>query len=313
MGTEIVVGAGAVGTATALELVGQGREVVMVTRSGSGPVGAGISRVAADAADGEAMARIATGAEAIYNCANPPYHRWPTEWPPIAASLLSAAVASGAVLVTMSNLYGYGPVDHPMVEEDPLAAPGVKGRVRATMWSDALEAHRSGRARVTEARASDFFGPHVVGTSHFGRNMAKLLAGRRISVLGDPDAPHSWTYVPDAGRTLALLAHDDRAWGRAWHVPSAPAVSQRELATEFCDLAGLPAPRVSGVPSLALVAAGLFSSQLRELRETLYQFDRPFVLDSSAVKRQFGLEATPRDAALRTTLEAARPGVPIGS
>ena len=211
----------------------------------------------------------------------------------------------------MSNLYGYGPVDHPMVEDDPLNAPGVKGRVRATMWAEALAAHRSGGVRVTEARASDFFGPHVVGTSHFGRNMAKLLAGRRISVLGDPDVPHSWTYVPDVGRTLARLAHDERAWGRAWHVPSSPAVSQRELATEFCDLAGLPAPRVSAVPPLALAAAGLFSSQLRELRETSYQFDRPFVLDSSATTREFGLEATPRESALRTTLEAARSTVPI--
>ena len=56
MGTEIVVGAGAVGTATAVELVAQGREVTMVTRSGSGPERAGISRVAADAADATVMA-----------------------------------------------------------------------------------------------------------------------------------------------------------------------------------------------------------------------------------------------------------------
>ena len=252
------------------------------------------------------MARLAAGAVAVYNCVNPPYHRWSADWPPIAASLLAAATSSGAVLVTMSNLYGYGPVDHPMVEDDPLQATGVKGRVRAEMWAEALAAHRSGQVRVTEARASDFYGPNVVDASHFGRNMAKLLAGKGISVLGDPDAPHSWTYVPDVGRTLAHLAHHEEAWGRAWHVPTGPPVSQRELATEFCALAGLAAPKVSGLPHAALRVAGLFSRQLRELRETEYQFDRPFVIDSSAATRHFGLEATPRGVALSATLSAAR-------
>ncbi len=240
MGHEMVVGAGAVGTATALELVSQGAEVTMVTRSGSGPERGGITKVAADASDVATMAELAVGAVAVYNCANPPYHRWAAEWPPIAASLLAAAKASGAVLVTMSNLYGYGPVNHPMVEADPLVATGPKGRVRAGMWADALAAHRSGQVRVTEARASDFYGPDVVDTSHFGRNVAKLLAGRRIAVLGDPDALHSWTYVPDVGRTIAHLAHDEDAWGRAWHVPTGPPVSQRQLATEF-ERAGRPA------------------------------------------------------------------------
>jgi nucleoside-diphosphate-sugar epimerase len=313
MGRALVVGAGAVGTATALELVGAGGEVIMVTRSGSGPERSGITRVAADASDPEAMVDLAGGTDAVYNCANPSYHRWPTEWPPIAAALLAAATRSGAVLVTMSNCYGYGPVDHPMVEDDPLAATGTKGRVRAAMWADALAAHRDGRVRVTEARASDFFGPGVVGTSHFGRNMAKLLDGRRVSVVGDPDAPHSWTYVPDVARTLVHLGHDERAWGRAWHVPTAPPVGQRELATEFCALAGRPAPRVSGVSPLALRVAGLFSLQLRELRETEYQFDRPFVLDSSAATRAFGLEATPRPAALSATLDWARTPAAVGA
>lgn len=48
----------------------------------------------------------------IYNCVNPAYHRWATDWPPIAAALLDAAERADALLVTMGNLYGYGPVDH---------------------------------------------------------------------------------------------------------------------------------------------------------------------------------------------------------
>jgi nucleoside-diphosphate-sugar epimerase len=117
--------------------------------------------------------------------------------------------------VIMGNLYGYGPVDDPMTEDTPLAATGTKGRVRAGMWTDALAAHRAGRVRVTEARASDFYGPHAVHNAMLGERFVRpVLAGRSVHVLGDPDAPHTWSYLPDVGATLAIMGSDERAWGR---------------------------------------------------------------------------------------------------
>jgi len=308
MGRHVIVGAGPVGTATATALAAAGHDVTLVTRSGSGPEGPGITRVAADASDPFTLAEATGSADALYNCANPPYHRWPELWPPMATSMLEVAARSGAVLVTMGNLYGYGPVDHPLREDDPLAATGTKGRVRAAMWEEALAAHRAGRVRVTEARASDFFGPGV-DTSHFGRLVGRLLAGRKVRVLGDPDAPHSWTYVPDVGRTLAVLGTDERAWGRPWHVPSAPALSQRDLAGRFCAVAGAPSASVAAFPAGSLTLAGVVSAQMRELKETRYQFDRPFLLDSSDCTATFGIEATPLDDALAAVADAARPGL----
>ena len=176
MGRHVIVGAGPVGTATAHALVAAGHEVTLVTRSGSGPEGSGLTRVAADASDPFALAEAVGAADALYNCANPPYHRWPELWPPMASSMLEVATRADAVLVIMGNLYGYGPVDHPMTEHDPLATTGTKGRIRVAMWEEALAAERAGRVRVTEARASDFIGPGVVETSHFGRNVDRLLA-----------------------------------------------------------------------------------------------------------------------------------------
>ena len=308
MGRHVIVGAGPVGTATATALAAAGHDVTLVTRSGSGPEGPGITRVAADASDPFTLAEATGSADALYNCANPPYHRWPELWPPMATSMLEVAARSGAVLVTMGNLYGYGPVDHPLREDDPLAATGTKGRVRAAMWEEALAAHRAGRVRVTEARASDFFGPGV-DTSHFGRLVGRLLAGRKVRVLGDPDAPHSWTYVPDVGRTLAVLGTDERACGRPWHGPSAPALSQRDLAGRFCAVAGAPSASVAAFPAGSLTLAGVVSAQMRELKETRYQFDRPFLLDSSDCTATFGIEATPLDDALAAVADAARPGL----
>ena len=304
MECHVVVGSGPVGSATARELARRGFDVLVVTRSGTRP-GPSVRAAAADVRDTEGLARLTRGAAAIYNCANPPYHRWPELWPPMARSLLGAATANCAVLVTMGNLYGYGPVDHPMVESDPLAATGPRGRTRAAMWEDALAAHRAGRVRVTEARASDFVGVGVEANSHFGRSVGPLLAGRRIRVFGDPDAPHTWTSVGDVARTLALLGTDPRAWGRAWHVPSPPPLSQRQLAGRLCQLAGMPAPRVGRLSPGLVRTLALVVPQLRGLDEVRYQFDRPFLLDSSAFSRQFGVEPTPIDDVLDDVLAAA--------
>lgn len=308
MGRHVIVGAGAVGAATAAALADSGHEVLVVSRSGSEVDDARVTAVAADATDSEHLGRIALGADALYNCANPPYHRWAQEWPPLAASLLSAAESSGAVLVTMSNLYGYGPVDHPMTPADPLVATFRNGQIRAQMWERAKAAHNAGLVRVTEARASDFFGPRTGETSHLGRALPRILSGRSAQVLGSPDEPHSWTYVPDVGRTLAVLGTSERAWGRAWHVPSNAAMTQRAMLVRTCEFAGVDPPKVSRIPGVALRALGLFSPMMRELRNVSYQFDRPFIMDSSETESTFDLASTPLDEALGATVAAAGEG-----
>lgn len=304
---HLIIGAGPVGSATALELAGlaespesggpaapagSGQQVTVVTRSGAGPRHPLVRLLAADATDADLLTALARDATAIYNCANPAYHRWAADWPPLAASLLTAAERTGAVLVTMSNLYGYGLVDAPLTEDLALAAPGAKGKIRAEMWERALAAHQAGRARVTEARASDFYGPGV-RNSHVGeRVVPKLLAGRRVRVIGDPDAPHSWTYVGDVARTLVRLGADERAWGRPWHVPTAEPLSQRQFASAVCAAAEVRAPDVAAVPPWAMRVTGWVSPLVRELEETTYQFDRPFIVNSAAAQGVFGIGPT---------------------
>lgn len=123
-----------------------------------------------DAADLVALHTLATGADVLVNAVNPPYTRWAEMWPSMAAAFLGAAERSGAGLMIVSNLYGYGPVTAPMTESTPLAATGVKGGVRARMWRDALEADQEGRLRAVELRASDYFGPGATaGMSYLNR------------------------------------------------------------------------------------------------------------------------------------------------
>lgn len=303
MALHVIVGAGVLGKATALELSQRGHHVRVLSRSGGEPGGSAIERLAIDALDTAGLVAAVQGAAALYNCANPPYDRWTRDWPPLAASLLETAERTGAVLVTMSNLYGYGLTDHPLTERDPLAATGHKGRIRAAMWVDALAAHDAGRVRVTEARASDYFGPGVRGQAHIGdRTILPVLEGRAVRVFGNPDMPHSWTYAPDIAAALATLGTDPRAWGRAWHVPTNPPLSQREMLGAIARIGVAPEPRLQTLPGWALGALGLFVPFLRELEEVRYQFERPFVVDSTDYQTTFGVAPTPMHDALAATV-----------
>jgi nucleoside-diphosphate-sugar epimerase len=259
-----------------------------------------------DATDSDALAAAARGAAALYNAVNPAYHRWATDWPPVAAALLTAAERTGAVLVTMSNLYAYGRPTGPMTPDSSLAATDTKGRVRARMWTDALAAHEAGRVRVTEARASDFVGPQVpLGQSHLMRQIPALRKGARAWVIGDPDVRRSWGYMPDVATTLATLGTDDRALGRAWHVPSAAPRSQRQALDDLAAALGAPHARVSGVPWPVLRATGVFVPFLREVVAMRHQFDQEFVIDASATTATFGILATPWGEVVAATAKAA--------
>ncbi len=296
MSEHVIVGAGAVGSATALLLAERGEHVRVISRRGTGPEHPAIERLAADATDAERLTGLATGATALYNCANPQYHQWLTDWPPLAAALLTAAERSGAVLASMSNLYGYGPVDGPITQKTPLAATHPKLRLRAQMWQDALAAHEAGRIRATEVRASDYIEANSLLSSAIGK---PLLAGSRGYSPWPLDVPHSWTSIADCARSLVTVAADEQAYGQAWLVPTNPALTVRQLATQFTDVNGAPKAKLMPIPYPVMWTTGLFSPMIKELRTTRYQFTSPFVIDSSATTAAFGLEPTPIDAALR--------------
>jgi nucleoside-diphosphate-sugar epimerase len=304
MALHVIVGKGPVGTTTAELLVEAGHEVRVLSRSG-GRSGQGIEHRSVDAADPAALSAAATGAHTLYNAVNPAYTRWATDWPPMAAALLAAAERSGAVLVSMGNLYGYGRPTGPMTPDSPPAATDTKGRVRARMWAEMLAAAEAGRVRVTEARAADFVGPQVPGDhSHLTRQLPALRAGRRAWVVGSPDALRGWSYLPDVAATLVTLGTDERALGRAWHVPSA-VCSQRQALTDLAAALGAGAPRVSSMPWWALRVAGVAVPFLREVVDVRHQFDQAYVIDASATTAVFGLEATPWDDVVRATAGAA--------
>jgi nucleoside-diphosphate-sugar epimerase len=133
--------------------------------------------------------------------------------------------------------------------------------------------------------------------------VAPVVRGRTARVIGNPDTLHSWTYIGDVARTLAVLAGDERAWGRPWHVPTNPPATQRDMLRQVARRAGAPEPKVKGTPRWMVRLAGVGSPLMRELVELTYQFESDFVVDSSAFTTAFGIEPTPLDEALDATTD----------
>lgn len=298
MSLHVIVGAGATGSATARLLADAGEQVRLVTRRGSGPVHERIERVAADATDPARLIELATSAVALFNCAMPPYDRWPEEFPPLAAALLAAAEHTGTDYIMLGNTYGYGAVDGPVTEDLPMAPTSAKGRVRAQMWHDAHAAYAAGRVRVTEIRATDFLGAGAYSpfTLMVG---AQVLAGSPVSYPGDLDAPHSWSYTGDTARTLIAAARHEESWGRAWHVPATSEAPVRELAARLAEVAGAPTPRLGRLALAELEEIGRTDSVMAEFAEMLYLLDRPNILDASQTAEALKVTPTPIDLVLR--------------
>jgi nucleoside-diphosphate-sugar epimerase len=309
---HVVFGTGPVGMSVMDALIGRGRQLRMVNRSGRASVPDGVEVAGGDATD-DAFAREASeGASVIYFALNPPYDKWPELFPALQAGVLEGAASAGAKLVAMENLYMYGPTDgRPLTEDLPHAPNTRKGAVRARMSEELMEAHSSGRVRVAIGRASDAFGPRVLVSAAGEQVFGRAVQGKSAQVAGDPDQPHTYTYAPDVGRGLVVLGERAEALGQVWHLPSPEAVTTRRFVEMIFEEVGKPA-RVQAAPKILLRAMGLFNPGMREMIEMLYEFEEPFVMDHSKFEQTFGEHATPLKEAIGDTVRWYRTKHQVG-
>lgn len=298
----VVLGAGPVGTAIVAALRQRGHEPIVVTRSGARVPGA-VAR-SADMADSDAALSVVSDASIVFSTAQPAYHRWAEEFPALQSSIVSACAAAGVPLMVVDNLYGYGDHDGPLSESTPMNPNSKKGAVRHQMWLELEAASNSGELEMAVIRASDFVGPGVEGSAFGTRFFDPLAKGKPAQTFGDVEARHSVTFIPDLGEATVRLGEDPSAWGRAWHAPNAPAVTQNELASIAAAAIGKEG-RAKAMPVWMLRLAGLFVPPAKESIEMLFQFDDDFVVDSSAFTDHFGMEATSLDEALGAVMGVA--------
>ena len=309
MTRHVVFGTGQIGRLVTEQLVDRGLDVVAVNRSGRGTI-PGARLVAGDATDPEFTRRVSAGAEAVYFCLNAgSYEQWDVEFPPLQQGVLAGAVAAGARLVVLENLYSYGPTGGADLVETMQPHPSSKkSATRAAMTAELLAAHRAGRVEVAIGRASDYFGPAVVQSALGANVFAAAVAGKTAQVMGDPDQLHSYSYTPDVAAGLVTLGTATGATGEIWHLPVGETRTTRQVIETVYGLAAAR-PRVLAAGAAMLRLLGLFQPAMREYLHTLYQFTDRWVVDDGKFRAAFGDHATPLDDALATTVQSYRDAV----
>lgn len=291
---QTILGAGgAIGSELLSELSKAKKQVRLVGRDPKLVMGA-TEAVSADISDLEQTIRAVSGSAVVHLLIGLKYDFkvWGELWPRIMNNVIEACKRSGAKLIFFDNVYMYGKVGGPMTEETPFNPCSKKGEIRAQIATTLLDEIKGGTLNAMIARSADFYGPHALTSVAKMLVFDKLVKGATASCLVNDSVPHSYTYTPDAARSLALLAETESAWNQTWHIPTAAnPPTGKEFIQMVADAFGVkPNYRVLSSPLVWI--AGLFDSNIRESYEMLYQYDSEYLFDSTKFSKAFSIEPT---------------------
>jgi nucleoside-diphosphate-sugar epimerase len=292
---------GNVGKLLAAELTQKGLKVRGVSRR---PFLGNWEHVTADVLDLEALTAAVTGSEVVYLAVGLEYTLkvWRRDWRVLMQNTIEACRRANAKLIFIDNVYMYGKVEGAMTEATPVRPSSEKGKIRAEIAALLLTDFESKILRGCIARAADFYGPDCdksgLNTTVFERFAAKKSA----QWLGKADKKHSFTYVPDMAKALAILGTDPRAdQSFVWHLPTAaPALTGLEIMEQAGKIFNVP-PKFSAIGDFMLLILGIFIPIMRELKEMSYQTNFDYVFSSEKFERVFGVKPTTYSEGIKET------------
>jgi len=301
---HVVFGAsGNSGSAIIRELVRKKFNVRGINRSGKANVPEIVEVIKADIFNEEASKLAIDGATVIYNCINIPYSKWVDDYISLTKKFIKLVSNSKAKIIIIDNLYMYGSnYVEPLREDMESLAQTKKGKVRAEIADLYLQAHKEGRINVAICRASDFYGPGVLNSQMGERVMPNVLQGKKVSMLFNLDAPHTFSFIDDYAKAVVSLTEHDEAFGQVWHIPAAEPITQREFLKIAYEEAN-KSPKISSLSGKMFDIMTLFIPILKEIKELSYQFEKPFIMEHSKYENKFGLNVTPHREAIRSTLD----------
>jgi nucleoside-diphosphate-sugar epimerase len=265
--------------------------------------------VPADLLDAAQAARAVEGSSIVYFTAGlPPDTRlWEEQFPSMLRNALEASRAAKARFVYFDNTYMYPQDDRLLTETSVFEPVGRKGRVRAAMASMVLQEMARGEIPVVIGRAPEFYGPDRTQSITNRLIIDKLKSGQTPRVPVRDDTRRTLIWTPDASRALAALGNAADAYGQTWHLPcDDDRLTYRQFVALASELSGRePSYRVLG--KWTLLAAGIVSRQVRELRELLPRYEHDNLFDSTKFKQRFPqFEVTTYRQGLRQMLAEPR-------
>lgn len=249
--------------------------------------------VGADLTVKEQVLNATKGSSVIYMCAGLKYNKkiWQAQWPVIMQNLIDAAKASKARLVYFDNLYMYGHVTGAMTEESPFRPSSVKGAVRAKVTEQLLGEMKAGNVQASIARAADFYGAESLNSFLDSMVLDKFSKKSMAMWLGNSATKHSFTYIPDAGKAVAILGTNPGGDGQTWHVPTAEPLAGKEIIRIAADIFQTR-PSYMQVNKLMLDLIGIFDKMVGETSELIYQYKYDYIFDSKKFENYFNVRPT---------------------
>jgi nucleoside-diphosphate-sugar epimerase len=289
-----ILGAGgAIGNELRKELIRKGERVRSVARKPETASGT-TEVVAADLSDLQQTIDAVSGSAVAYLVVGLKYDTnvWRDLWPRIMQNAIEACKRSGTKLIFLDNVYMYGKATAAMTENTPFNPCSRKGEVRAHIAAMLLNQVKEGNLTALIARSADFYGPDARNGVPTILVFDKFARGGKASWLVDASVRHSLSFTPDVGKSLALLAENEKSWNQTWHVPTAPnPPTGKEFIGMTARAFGIP-PSYNILSKWMVKLAGMFDSAVRESYEMLYQSEADYIFDSTKFERAFNFVPT---------------------
>jgi nucleoside-diphosphate-sugar epimerase len=259
----------------------------------------------ADLLNYEQTDKAVAGSEVAYLLAGLKYDIkvWQRDWPILMRNVINACKKHNSKLVFFDNVYSCGLVKGAMTEQTPFNPCSKKGEVRAKVATMLLDEIKAKNLEGMIVRAADFYGPNVLLSLTHSMVTEKVKNKSTSQWFGNPKLIHSFTYTPDAGKSVALLGNTLSAFNQTWHaLTSKEKITGEEYVRIACELANRPY-KIQPLSKGMLRLIGLFVPMLREFPEMMYQYENDYLFDSAKIEKAFSIEATSYKAGIAETLK----------
>jgi nucleoside-diphosphate-sugar epimerase len=302
MSEVVILGAkGNIGMAASSELRSMGYSLTHVSRNPvqSDPKDRVLS---ADLLNRASVLKAVEGAHTVLLTAGLAYSSavWEAQWPVVMRNTLDACIATGARLAFFDNIYALDPRSMSRLTEETAMKPrSRKGMVRKQilemLWSEV----EAGKLKALVARAPDFYGPGASNSLVNELIVKRMKLGKSPQWIYDGKAKHSFIYVPDAGKAMALLSTREEAYNQVWNLPTDRSFPSAEAVVDMLNEIGQTHAKLQVLPGFMVGMLGIFIPPMRELPELKEQLAGDYGFDSSKIERVYGLKPTPMMDGLR--------------
>ena len=261
--------------------------------------------MSADLLNFEQTEKAVAGSEIVYLTAGLPYDIkvWREQWPKLMRNVVDACKKHNSKLVFFDNVYCYGPVTGPMTEETPYNPISKKGEVRARIATTLLDEISAGNLTGMIVRGADFYGPNALLSLTYSMVTQKLKGNKSAQWIGDPKKIHTFTYTPNAGKCVAMLANSPNSFNQTWHaLTSKEKITGEQYVRIACEIMN-KSYKLQVLPKFGVRAIGLFVPILREFVEMMYQFENDYLFDSTKFEKKFNVQSTTYKEGIAATLK----------